>query len=353
MYIATSGFRRAAALTLLFVGACGELADKDTKPPALMTVRGSLRLASSTTAPEGSVRLALVWHDPDYEDPHRQCIEQSDENRSDTRALASTPMERRFFLGTVQQAVDITPRFPSAFTLELTAPPPPEAIWEEEDGLQKAEGTLVVYRDGNGNGKLDPTTDSAASPDEVLSNDLQHSHGLSSEDSNASGQTWGYEVWYLDRPRKYSDMLDLHSGFNVLEYQSYGARVATEIALELLPTAELQAQLCANECVLQTYANECPASAADLPAAPAGATSGFAQSGRAWVWENGADGFGYQAQLCIVGRGGYSYSWSRTIADGCSERQFAWCHYGPTPEPAPDWPCEAFLDLETRTYVSP
>jgi hypothetical protein len=85
------------------------------------------------------------------------------------------------------------------------------------------------------------------------------------------------------------------------------------IALELLPTAELQAQLCANECVLQTYANECPANAAACRPLPR----------------------------------------ARPPASHSSERQLAQCHYGPAPEPAPDWPCEAFLDLETRTYVSP
>jgi hypothetical protein len=34
-----------------------------------------------------------------------------------------------------------------------------------------------------------PITDSAASPHEVLSTGLQHYHGLSSEDPNASGRT--------------------------------------------------------------------------------------------------------------------------------------------------------------------
>ena len=209
-----------------------------------------------------------------------------------------------------------------------------------------------MYRDGNDNGKLDPRTDMGASPDQVLSNDLQHMYGLSSEDRNVSMRPWGYAVWYLDQPRKYSDMLDLQAGFNVLEYQNYGAKVATQIALELLPTAELQSQLCTNACLSETTV-ECPTNPDDLPAAPVGAVSGFAQSGNAWVWENGDDGFGYQGQYCIRVSGMYSYVYDRTVASGCSERQTTRCNYGPFPEPSPDWPCSAYLDLETRTYSSP
>lgn len=346
MHIPSPGFHRAAAMMLLIAGGCGELANQDAKAPALATPSGSVNVPTTITEPEGKLRLALIWHVPGPEDAGEECFE------TEGRVLPAAFLENRFFLGKVQQAIDLSPGFPSAFKLELTTPPPPEAIWEEEDGLHKAEGTLVVYRDGNDNDRLDPRTDMGASPDEVLSNDLQHRYGLSSEDRNLSMRAWGYEVWYLDQPQKYSDMLDLQAGFNILEYQNYGARVATEIALELLPTAELQSQLCTNACLSETPV-ECPANPADLPAAPVGAVSGFAQSGKAWVWENGADGFGFQAHFCIRASGMYFYSYDRTVAYGCSERQTTRCNYGPAPEPSPDWPCSAYLDLQTRTYSSP
>jgi hypothetical protein len=347
MYVPSPGFHRAAAITLLVAGGCGDLANQDTEAPALATPSGSVNVASSATVPEGELRLALIWHVPQSEDPSTDCFE-AERGRGFPAAL----MEGRFFLGKVQQSVELTPGFPSAFKLELSAPPPPEAIYEEEDGLHRAEGTLVVYRDGNDNGKLDPRTDAGPSPDQVLSNDLQHQYGLSSEDRNLSMRTWGYAVVYLDQPRKYSDMLDLQSGFNVLEYQNYGARVATEISLELLPTAELQTQLCTNTCLSVTSV-ECPTNPADLPAAPVGAVAGFAQSGKAWVWENGDGGFGFQAQYCIRTAEGYLYTYDRTVASDCSERETTLCSYGPEPQPSPDWPCSVYLDLQTRTYVSP
>jgi len=332
-------------MTLLLAGGCGELANQDAEAPALATPSGSVNIASNTTEPDGKLRLALMWHIPESEDQSGECSELG-------RSLPARVVEKRFFLGTVEQAIDLPPGFPSAFKLELTMLPPPEAIWEDEDGVHRAGGTLVVYRDGNDNGRLDPMTDTGPSPDQVLSNDLEHQYGLSSEDRNLSMRPWGYEVWYLDQPRKYSDRVDLHSGYNVLEFQNDGSRVATEIALELLPTAELQSQLCTNTCVSETPV-ECPTNPADLPAPPVGAVSGFAQSGKAWVWENGADGFGYQAQFCIRGPDGYSYSYDRTVANGCSERQTTRCSYGPALEPSPDWPCSAYLDLDTRTYSSP
>ncbi len=48
--------------------------------------------------------------------------------------------------------------FPSRFELDIVELPPPEALIDNGDGTRGAEGTLIFYRDNNGNGQLDLTS---------------------------------------------------------------------------------------------------------------------------------------------------------------------------------------------------
>ena len=75
MYIPSPGFHRAVAMTLLIAGGCGELANQNAEAPPLATPSGSVDVASTSTAPEGPLRLALIWHVPQDQDPSEECAE--------------------------------------------------------------------------------------------------------------------------------------------------------------------------------------------------------------------------------------------------------------------------------------
>ena len=76
----------------------------------------------------------------------------------------------------VTQDIAVGGTFPASFTLPLTALPPEAALQTADDGTPFSIGTVVVYEDDNGNGKLDlvsldqPATDRILGtlPNEVL-----------------------------------------------------------------------------------------------------------------------------------------------------------------------------------------
>jgi hypothetical protein len=122
---------------------CGSAASDHYGHP-LATLRGTI--TSRSTPVDKPVGVALVWQ---YHDGQR------------TLAVA--------------QEVTVTPEFPARFTLEVMTPPPKEAMTAllskagENTGVQFASGTVVVYSDGNGNGKLDlVSADWQASGDQIL-----------------------------------------------------------------------------------------------------------------------------------------------------------------------------------------
>ena len=163
----------AAALACLapVAGGCGSLGDVDRREP-LAVIQGQLTQAGTTSAAAPSnVRIAVVWM-----------------NVSDSSYRAT-------------QDVQATPVFPSSYRLELTDPPPREAMASEESSPSEAPdapstpgnpgtptptpdpdkigtrnvgerpstafsvayGAVVAYEDRNGNGKLDLVDASATS----------------------------------------------------------------------------------------------------------------------------------------------------------------------------------------------
>lgn len=134
-------------LCLVVASGCGDpLATGSYRPPYL-TLSGRITAADVSTPPD--VRIALLW--------------QADHTGVQSYA---------------EQLVSVRAEFPVRFELGLTALPPAEVVHavpsstsfpDVDPALQWAVGTLVVYADGNGNGRLDvvPTSD-ATSPDTVL-----------------------------------------------------------------------------------------------------------------------------------------------------------------------------------------
>jgi hypothetical protein len=339
---------RAAALTLLLSAGCGELADEDSTPPVLTKLRGSLRVGDGASTPQGSIRVALVWHMPHYEQPDEACYSHTvtPDGRRFVGSAAAT-FEQRLLLGAVAQDVAITPQFPSAFELDITAAPPEEAMYDAaEGGLRKAEGSIVVYRDGNGNGRLDPHPAGASSPDEVLSGELWDPGVLQSVDPRTTTRPWGYQVWYLSSAHEWTPEFSLHAGYNLLAWKEAITPVS-ELDIELLPTPALWTQLCTNECVTNELTPfECPASPAALPTRPDGALAGYVANGKGWVWSDGPNGYGYEARNCTRSEDGkYYFSWTRQFANGCETRRQQSCNYGPAATPPADWPCDSYVDF--------
>lgn len=108
--------------------ACGSFDGQTDKPTTLATIRGELSNTSGV-ATSSNVRVAIVW-------------------------LNGTTYS-------VAEDLPVQPKFPSAFELSLTAPPPAEAMFPAKIAnggsadLQAAYGFVVAYEDQNGNGKLD------------------------------------------------------------------------------------------------------------------------------------------------------------------------------------------------------
>jgi hypothetical protein len=345
MHFGTRRFAEATALMLMLAG-CGELADQDSKPPVLATLHGTLRLAPSEDVPRDNLRVALIWRLPTYEESNITC--DGLESRPYIPATsASSGFEERLFFGDVQQAVEITPKFPSAFELELAEPPPLEALYDHSGG-KLADGVLVVYRDGNGNNKLDSRADTSPSPDELLHSGSYFS--ITSDSPETSTRPSEYDVVYTDRPVKagIGEPTDLQAGYNIVSRTYRGGTIVglqteTEVELELFPTPALQGQLCDTECIiLDLTPFDCPESPADLPSRPDTAQSGYRQTGQAWVWEEGRDRFVFEASLCVENAGNYSFSWERTYGEGCLQRRQVACNYGPLPQPPSNWPCETY-----------
>jgi hypothetical protein len=118
-------------LSVVLASACGTAAGPDYAPP-LLTINGTI--VSSSVATPATVRVALVWKAPTS-------------------------------LVTVQE-LSIRAEFPATFHFDVRTLPPPEAMHplnpQHIPGLPPgyagdyAVGTLIVYEDTNGNGRLDP-----------------------------------------------------------------------------------------------------------------------------------------------------------------------------------------------------
>lgn len=171
------------------MAACGTAAGDGYAPP-FVTLRGTIT-TTGTVKTLSTVRVALVW--------------------KLANASPSAPASFR-----AVQELDVRAEFPVGFNLDVRTLPPPEAMAPTASGqtvppgfaTAYAFGTLVVYEDTNGNGKLDLLSDDGAMPvDHVL------------------GAPKGLEIVYLEGggiPKNPDalpgdeDVLDHNPGFNLI-----------------------------------------------------------------------------------------------------------------------------------------
>jgi hypothetical protein len=104
-------------------GACGGFAEDRGEPSVLVTLEGEMSNPKNVEAPE--LRVALVWTGGTYN---------------------------------VAQDLEVVPRFPVRYTLQIDRLPPEDAFLtggEVPPGARVAVGSVVGYVDQNGNARLD------------------------------------------------------------------------------------------------------------------------------------------------------------------------------------------------------
>lgn len=210
----------ALGLCFMWIGGCvgGEgAATSDYNPPfpPLGTITGAVEMGTAPP-PTGDVHMALVWS-------------------GHTSGNAKIGQDIR-----IQTEVDGIAS-PVKFRLDITSPPPSESLEQQQvprlpnrgsgiDEARMAAGQLVVYEDGNGNGKLDFIPDGASSsPDRLLgvdeAHDIRYLEGTQ-DDIDYANERWSTGtatgvVRYVDGqgyvavPR--FDGPPLERGFNLME----------------------------------------------------------------------------------------------------------------------------------------
>ncbi|REG23563.1 hypothetical protein ATI61_11631 [Archangium gephyra] len=221
-----------AAAALLMTG-CGEglPVQPDYRGEPLVTLQGQLRLAQHIQVDE-PVRLALVWY-------------KSSTDPSQPRDI-------------VTEDIAYEPSFPIEFTFHLYAPPPPEALTENEAG-RFGHAILVAYRDDNHNGKLDPIPAGGVPQDKVLG----------ATQSYFDPEEPGYALSYSEQPGGVNGHFTL-SHFPVGDSAPMAEPVPldTPITLTLTGENELAALLCMGPRTIETAGSPNPLAFCGLPATP-------------------------------------------------------------------------------------
>ncbi|HKP56344.1 MAG TPA: hypothetical protein VJV78_06480 [Polyangiales bacterium] len=335
---------------------CDGLADAHTRPPPLASFRGTLSLSEHSAAPEGDVLLAIMWEvgsDPDAglapDDPADPCaLDESQRPPDPDSSTARGDINRVGYshlpLGFAAQQVRLKSEFPVKFTLELTEPPPPEALamslMDFFEPKFMASGELVVYRDGNSNGKLDMSTFAHASPDQLLAVSALSAWTRGNADvfveyierpvvfdeqrarSTNLGGTPGADEAALQRYAHSYDYLE--PGYNLTRLVTDGYMLSyerlpddTEISLVLDEDLPVQQKLCQQICRKPDDAG-CPSSPEDFPPMEAGAwISGDDETALSW-YSGGAARAVDGGYFCSIDEfGNHTIEYYRSECQGC------------------------------------
>jgi hypothetical protein len=313
-----------AGFTGLALLGCGNLADEQSSPPPIATMTGTLTLADGTEVPDAQIRMALFWN-----------TEESS-NHSDSFIEGCGYGEAFLTYATQDIALDST--FPNQFTLNITEPPPAEALLARVEGGERisAEAHIIVYADGNENGALDVRPEGGASPDQVLGTSYPPR-----ESAAVEMQPQEIEVLYF--AKDYDDeYITASAGFSLQFYPgAEGGTVQlmpidTPIDLTLTGASYLQDILCEQFCRSRDFAFECPANPGDLPQRPEGtpAIAAGNTGGTAYTWTE-SDGEVTFHTAC----GGGGYVWNRKTCRDCSCIDEG-CRYEEGSVAPEQWPCD-------------
>jgi hypothetical protein len=147
-------------------------------------MKGTLTLGDGMEPPEGDLHLSILW----------QNYATAEDTEAEGVCGENEVIGLRSETGLLEQRLELDTDFPAAFSVELTELPPAAVLMPTpyDPETHYATGKLVVYRDVNGNGKLDRRGFEGSSPDEVLGS----GEGTTALRRDQSRQ---YQIVYLDR----------------------------------------------------------------------------------------------------------------------------------------------------------
>jgi hypothetical protein len=250
---------------LLALAGCDRLADENTRGPALAKMSGTLILGDGMDPPEGQLRLSMLWQN--YAASGEAEVVCGD-NEQIGRGGETVLFEHQLELDT---------DFPAAFSVELSEPPPAGALMPSstDPSVDLANGDLVVYRDVNGNGRLDLHGFAGSSPDQVIGS----SDGIS---MRGEGQRARYRIVYLSDDIPFAGANEVEgdgsAGYTLTVSRwdeedgwsfEAGPPEDAEIELTLAATPYLQRFTCSETCQADEEL-ECPENPADLDFASLG-----------------------------------------------------------------------------------
>ncbi len=333
----------------LALAACEKLADEESSGAAVATMRGTLNLAEGMDPPKGDLHLSILWRTGGRGDL---------ETVSDCGPDELTSYRDQTQL--LEQRLELDTDFPAAFSVELSEPPPESALFPVlpgeggTPGVKRAEGELIVYRDGNHNGRLDLHGFDESSPDQVL--------GAGEGTAPGEPRPYTYRIQYLTDdlavvnqtfPASKAGYWLLREGRDKKTHEWTADVLALDgkakIELILDATKYVQRWACSEVCDVRDP-DACPEDPADLPPVQ---DIGEPQEGEtaSWFW-SGEKGDRTEMILaeCVRGAAADSptsihevYEVSLTTQEGCTTTRTT-CFYVRGRLPAGvDIPCTEFM----------
>lgn len=348
----------ARSLIVITLGGCDELADSQTEGAVLATLRGTISLGPDVEPPIGTLRVSVLWHDARFEE--ERSAREADALECEDGELTGWRVETSL----LEQPVRVDTKFPSGFTVQLTEPPPIDALYNYPDvpRVLVARGDLIVYDDRNDNGRLDPSTVDRMSPDLVYG-------------SGKGSLPWGvgprvhYSILYLTRALK-PDQGDGEAGFSIVttEPDESGGRTVevgrlsdAKLDLVLDPTPYVQQMACSAKCSLSSGIELDDPRITD-PATYLARDAGMllptdlGVGTSVWSRKDG-DAITLSRARCIKRSSGdytdYTIKLDVTTVEGCTETGWGLSHTTGvlTDEPEPyELPCEDVLELDENGF---
>jgi len=345
-------------MCVLALAGCDELMSENIP---IATLGGTLSLAPGLEPPEGNVKLSILWNDY-YADISRGPGTCGTGDELAEVVANSSVLEQ-------QLDVHFGGDFPAEFSVQLGDPPPRAAMVKclDHPRARCAKGDLVVYRDVNRNGRLDPRGFDAKSPDEVLGSGVgtlpsSEDHGTryqvaySNRTLGASNIEWGTGAAGYSLLVENTDLPRREIG---VEAQPLDADA--EIELTISPTPYLQRWACSESCDI-TKERQCPDDPADLLVEDFGeprAAEGLVGTA---LWER-VDGdrtitTSARCERGVNDDGGQNagrevFLFGRWTQVGCT-RTFEGCHYERSELPeGVDLPCTEYEVVSLGSLVAP
>jgi hypothetical protein len=189
------------------LGGCGKLADQHTSPPPLLTLHGTLTERPAALVGDAPLAVAILWGVKNSQSDYHLPPGLLDGGAAACPLAPRTVDETESGSVFVTQSVAFQPEFPVAFQLPLTELPPSTAqvdLTRIPGGSGVASvGQIIVYQDGNGNGRFDFPSPGTPSPDRIVAG------------------SWDF-VFYLDgvlpteiAPKDDPSQLDLADGLSI------------------------------------------------------------------------------------------------------------------------------------------